>query len=247
MDKISKDKPTPLYYQLKELLRQKIETDELTPGDRLPVERELCEKHDISRMTARKAIMALVNEGLVYREQGRGTFVAEPEPKMKHELSRLKGFTKEMKEKGLEIETKILLFELKEATKGIKDYLKILNENTKVIKMRRLRIVENEPFAIETVWVPYYLCPNLSKEKVAGSSLYEIFQQDYNYELDHAKQTVEPIMLSEYESDLLKVSEKDLALLYRRKTYLSDNKIIEYVKSVYRTDKYKHEVILNNF
>src|SRR5690606_36647664 len=107
--RVSKNSPIPLYYQLKEILQEMIDNEELKPGDALPSERELCEILGISRMTVRKAVMDLVNEGIVYREQGKGTFVAKP--KSKHLLNKLQGFTEEMEEKGLKVKTQILSFE----------------------------------------------------------------------------------------------------------------------------------------
>ncbi|PRX30475.1 GntR family transcriptional regulator [Orenia metallireducens] len=243
MKRISKDSPLPLYYQLKEILEDMIENNILEPGDPIPTERELSEMHSISRMTVRKAIMDLVNEGLVYREQGRGTFVTDTESKLKYQLSKLKGFTKVMEEKGLETETKILHFELKEATKKVKNHLKM--EKNQVIEIKRLRIVEDEPFAIETVWIPYDLCPDMSQEMLENNSFYSLLENKYGYYLDYAKQTIEPRILNEYESDLLTVEESALALLFRRTTYLKNGRVIEYTKAVYRSDKYKHEVILN--
>ncbi|OCL27207.1 GntR family transcriptional regulator [Orenia metallireducens] len=245
MKRVSKDNPLPLYYQLKEILQEMIENNILEAGDPIPTERELSEMHSISRMTVRKAIMDLVNEGLVYREQGRGTFVADTESKLKYQLSKLKGFTQIMKEKGLKTKTKILYFELKEATKKVRNHLKMPNDKNKVIEVNRLRIVEEEPFAIETVWIPYDLCPNMSQEMLENNSFYSILENEYGYNLDYAKQTIEPRILTEYESDLLTVEESALALLFRRTTYLKNGRVIEYTKAVYRSDKYKHEVILN--
>ena len=78
MKKIVKDSPLPLHYQLKQILLEMIENELLKPGDSIPSERELCEAQDVSRMTVNKAILSLVNEGVLYREQGKGTFVAKP-------------------------------------------------------------------------------------------------------------------------------------------------------------------------
>lgn len=117
MRKVLKNNPLPLYYQLKEILMELIDNEELKPGDAIPTERELCEVHGISRMTARKAIVDLSIEGFLYREQGKGTFVAEP--KIKQQLSQLQSFTEQMQEKGLSVSTIILSFVIKDATKKI--------------------------------------------------------------------------------------------------------------------------------
>jgi len=98
MRKVQKENPIPLYYQLKEIILEMIDNMELQAGDPIPPERELCEFHGISRMTARKAIDVLVNEGVVYREQGRGSFVAEP--KINQPISKLVGFTEDHMSRG---------------------------------------------------------------------------------------------------------------------------------------------------
>ncbi|MBM7555952.1 GntR family transcriptional regulator [Halanaerobacter jeridensis] len=240
MKKISKDKPVPIYYQLKEILKEMINNNVLRAGEKIPTERELCEIHDISRMTARRAVNELVNEGLLYREQGRGTFVEEAEAKFKQQLSELHGFTEEMQNKDFETESKILSFTIKEVTKEIREHL----QSEKAIAIKRLRIVDDVPLAIENVWVPCELCPDLTEDVLAGSSLYNIFEERYNYQLDHARQTIEPTVLTNEESDLLSLPKESLALLFRRTTYLSNDDIIEYTKSIYRSDEYKYEVLL---
>lgn len=239
---ISKDNPLPLHYQVKQILQEMIENEELKPGDVIPTERELCEVQGVSRMTVNKAIMSLVNEGILYREQGKGTFVAKP--KEKQQLSQLKGFTEEMNEKGLRTNTRILSFEIKKTTKQNKSILNMPEEDDYVIEINRLRICENEPIALETVWIPRYLFPNMTRETIEGRSLYEVFKEKYHYNLKKAKQTIEPIMLNEYESELLHQDNNALALMFRRITSMENEVPIEYTKAIYRSDRYKYEITL---
>ncbi|MBI6874145.1 GntR family transcriptional regulator [Clostridium aciditolerans] len=239
---VSKDNPLPLHYQIKQVIQEMIENEELKPGDVIPTERELCEIQGVSRMTVNKAIMSLVNEGILYREQGKGTFVSEP--KEKRQLSQLKGFTEEMEEKGLKTSTKILSFEIKDATKKNKTILNMPENEDKVIEINRLRIRENEPIALETVWLPRNLFSDMTRDTIEGKSLYKVFKEKYKYDLKKAKQTIEPIALNEYESGLLGLEEDALALMFRRTTYMEDGIPIEYTKAIYRSDKYKYEIIL---
>ncbi len=239
---ISRENPVPLYYQLKELIQEMIENDIYKPGEIIPPERELCKKYGISRMTARRAVMALVNEGVLFREQGKGTFVSKP--KKKHNIFQLKGFTEQMEEKGLKTSTKELLFEIKKATKKIKNALELTDDDDKVIEIKRLRILENEPFLIETVYIPLNLCPDLTLDMLANKSLYQLFKDKYNFVLDYAKQAIEPIKVNEYESELLNLDNEAIELLFTGITYLDSGKPIEYVKAIYRSDKYKYEVVL---
>lgn len=242
MKKVSKLNPLPLHYQLKTILLEMIENEELKPGDSIPTERELCEIQGVSRMTINKAIMSLVNEGILYREQGKGTFVSKP--KEKQELTKLQGFTEEMKEKGLKTETKILYFEKKLATKKIKIVLKMPEGENEVIEIKRLRSIENDPMAIETVWIPYYLFKDMTQDMIESKSLYSIFRDKYKFKLERANQTIEPIMLNEYESKLLDQKDNSLALMFIRVTYDKNNVPVEYTKAINRSDKYKYEVTL---
>ncbi|MCY6484180.1 GntR family transcriptional regulator [Clostridium aestuarii] len=242
MKKVCKTNPLPLYYQIKEILQEMIENRELKSGELIPPEREICEIQDVSRMTVNKAVMALVNEGYLYREQGKGTFVAEIKGKQQLQL---KGFTEQMIEKGLRADTKILSFKIKLATKYDREVLNIDNEDKpNVIEINRLRIINGEPFAIETVWLPQKLCSNITREMLEGRSLYEILEEEYRYVFEKAKQTIEPIMLNEYEAKLLEQDMNSLALMFRRVTYLENGVPIEHTKEIYRSDKYKYEVIL---
>lgn len=241
MKTVSRQNPLPLYYQLKELIQEMIDNDIYKSGDSIPPERELCESYNVSRMTARRAVMALVNEGVLYREQGKGTFVSEP--KEEHNIFQLKGFTDQMEEKGLKTNTKELSFEIKNPTNKIRKALEIKDDD-KIIEIKRLRMVEEEPFLIETVHIPLNMCPDLSKEMISNQSLYQLFRDKYKFVMSHAKQTIEPIKVNEYESELLNVDDQSMELLFTGITYLDSGKPIEFVRAIYRSDKYKYEVIL---
>ncbi|MBU3144170.1 GntR family transcriptional regulator [Clostridium sp. CF012] len=242
MKKVSKDNPIPLHYQIKEILQEMIENEELKPGQLIPTERELCEIQGVSRMTVNKAIMSLVNEGLVYREQGKGTFVSTA--KANREISDLKGFTEQMQENGVVSKTKILSFKIIEATKKYRLELKMPEDENKIIEIKRLRFSDEQPVAIETAWLPYYLFNGMTKDIIENKSLYEIFREKYGYHPDNAKQTIEPTMLNEYESKLLNQENSALALIFRRTTYLENQMPIEYTKAIYRSDKYKYQINL---
>ena len=238
---VSKKNPVPLHFQIKEILQEMIENEELKPGDAVPTERELCEIQAVSRMTVNKAIMSLVNEGLLYREQGKGTFVAKP--KENKEIAGLKSFSEVMQDKGLKTETRILFFQIKEATRRIKSVLNLSDDNNKVFEISRLRMSEGEPVAIETVWIPHNLCSDMDRQTIEGKSLYETFKNKYNYFPDKAKQTIEPIILNEDECKLLNQNENALALMFRRTTYIKGEVPIEYTKAIYRSDIYKYELV----
>ena len=242
MRKISKESPLPLHYQLKEILQEMIKSGELKPGDSIPAERELCEIQGVSRMTVNKALMSLVNEGIIYREQGRGTFVSKP--KVKKHISSLKGFTDEMTGKGLRTSAKILNFEVKEASRQHKLNLQLPDNENRTIELYRLRLGGNEPVSLETVYIPYYIFRGMDRKMIDGHSLYRVFKTMYKRIPKRAVQTIEPIKLSNYQCELLNLKKNSLALLFKRTAFDQNGIPIEYTESIYRSDNYKYEVIL---
>lgn len=241
MKKVNKSSPIPLYYQLKDIISELIEDEELKPNDPIPPERELCEYHGVSRMTVNKAIANLVNEGLLYREQGKGTFVAKP--KEGYQLSRLLSFTEDMKAKGLQVDTRMISFQRKAATRKLKKALN-LAEKEEVFEIKRLRLVSGEPYAIETAYLPVSICEGLTMEKLDNKSLYDVLRNEYGLRMDYAHQTIEAVIVDEYESEILQVAQQSIALMLSRKTYLEGDRPMELTKAVYRGDKYKFEVVL---
>lgn len=243
MRKISKGNPLPLYYQIKEILQEMIDDEKLIPGKAIPPEREICDIQGVSRMTVNKAILELVNEGVLYRVQGKGTYVSEP--KQYQKISQLKGFTEEMKSKGYSTDTKILSFQIKKSTKRIKEILNIEDDCDEVIKIKRLRFIKEEPIAIETVWIAKYLFPDLTEDMIEGNSLYSIFKNNYKYNLKKAEQTVEAKILTAYETEVLENPLNNLALLIKKIIYIGKEEPLEYTEAVYRSDKYKYEILMN--
>ena len=142
MNAIYKNSPLPRYYQLKEIMRERIRLGEWKPGDLIPSERELGETYGISRMTARQAITDLVNEGLFYREQGKGTFVSQH--KITQQLIQLTGFTEDIRARGQRPGTKVLSAEMFPADEATAERLRI-SQGMLIFRLRRLRLADDEP------------------------------------------------------------------------------------------------------
>src|SRR6266480_6637171 len=142
MSAIYRNSPLPRYYQLKEIMRERIRTGEWKPGDLIPSERELGEKYGISRMTARQAITDLVNEGLFYREQGKGTFVSRH--KITQQLIRLTGFTEDIRARGQRPGAKVLSARMVPADETTAERLRI-KPGLLICRLNRLRLADEEP------------------------------------------------------------------------------------------------------
>lgn len=242
MKKVDKSSPIPLYYQLKTIILELIENEEYKAGDPIPTEREFCDIHSISRMTVSKTINSLINEGLLYRERGKGTFVVHK--KENHRLSTLLSFTEDMQKKGMQVETTILEFKREQATKKLEKELSLHGQNKDVFKITRLRSSNDGPYALEKVYLAAYLCDDLTEEMIDQKSLYGVLDKHFNCKLEYAYQTIEPIMVSEYESEVLEVERDALALLFARKTFLKNDVPIEVTRAIYRSDRYKFEIEL---
>ncbi len=235
MSSIVKKGPLPRYYQLKEIMREKIRSGEWKPGDLIPSERELGEQYGISRMTARQAITELVNEGLFYREQGKGTFVSRH--KITQQLINLTGFTEDMKARGQRPGSRVISAQMIPADEVLAERLRI-KPGQMVFCLQRLRLADDEPLAIEISNLSFMGCERLLEEDLEKNSLYRLLEDKYGQPLLEAEQELEAGLMGPDEAQLLQVSTGSAALFIRRTTYTERDHPIEYAKSVYCGNKY---------
>lgn len=235
MNSIVRKSPLPRYYQLKEIMREKISSGEWKPGDLIPSERELGEQYGISRMTARQAITELVNEGLFYREQGKGTFVSRH--KITQQLIRLTGFTEDIKARGQRPGSKIISAMMVPADETIAEHLHI-KTGLMIFQLQRLRLADEEPLAIEVSNLCFVGCEKLLEDDLEQNSLYRLLEHKYGLPLMEAEQQLEAGLISPEEAQLLKVPVGSAALFVRRTTYTERDQPIEYARSIYCGNKY---------
>jgi GntR family transcriptional regulator len=224
----------PLYHQLKEILKENIEAGNWNPGDTIPSENQLMQEYNISRNTVKKAIENLVQEGILNRVQGKGTFVSEP--KFEQSLSGFYSFSKVMRERGLEPKDVIKSVKQVKAKPSIAKHLNLMEANN-VFELKRIRYAQNEPMIIETSYVPQKYFPGLSKEMLEKSSLYDLMQQEYGVYVTRAKEIFEPVLIRDYESKYLQVEEGYPALLLDRIAYDSTEVPVEFCRSIVRGDR----------
>jgi len=235
MSTIFRKSPLPRYYQLKEIMREKIRVGEWKPGDLIPSERELGELYGISRMTARQAITELVNEGLFYREQGKGTFVSQH--KITQQLIHLTGFTEDIKARGQRPGTKVLSAVMRPADEKTAERLRI-ETGQMIYCLQRLRLADGEPLAIELSQLNFSGCERLLEEDFAQHSLYRTLETKYGIALVEAEQELEASLAGEDEARLLNLAVASPVLLTRRTTYTDRDMPFEYAKSTYCGSKY---------
>jgi len=232
--------PVPLYYQLKEIFRSWIISGEFGENGRFPSESELQERFGVSRMTVRRALSELVNEGFLIREQGRGSFVVRP--RVQDQLRRLTSFTEDMQLRGLATESRILDFRLvhdEEVARKME-----IPQDEELVQLRRLRLVEGEAIAIQNAFIRHRFCPGILERGLLEGSLYKTLEESYGLRLGRAIQTVEAKPADEYEARLLALEIGQPVLVLERLTFLADGNPIEYVRSIYHGDRYRFTVEL---
>jgi GntR family transcriptional regulator len=232
---LGKHSPLPLYQQLKAVVDDRIASGEWLPGTQVPSERELCEQFQISRITVRQALSELVMEGRLTRTQGRGTFVASP--RIAQQLTHLTGFTQDMQARGKRPDTKVLQLECIPALPNMIRALQ-LQAGDRVVLLRRLRLADGEPMAIETACLPDFLCHALLNEKLDGRSLYKLLAKDYHVTPTRAEQRMEAVACPAAEAKLLHTRKGAPVLHIHRRTFNHDGRPFESVESFYRGDKY---------
>lgn len=233
---LDKDTPIPLYYQIRQQIKQRIHSGELMPGDQLPTENELQEEFGVSRNTIRQAISGLVYEGLVERRRSIGTVVARK--KFKENLMGLAGFTSEVVRRGSMPQVKILGFERIPCPPDLLEELNLEPGET-VISLPRLRIVDGEKVAIEDWYGPARLLPGLSladfRETGELQSTYHVMQAKYGIRVAKAYDTMTPVILEKREADLLEVEEYSPALQRTRVSYTEQDVPVCYSTGVFVT------------
>jgi GntR family transcriptional regulator len=228
--------PIPLYYQIRSRLLETIENGQLQPGDRVPSERELTERFGVSRMTARQAVSELETQGYLYRIQGKGTFVSAP--KLDQPLLGLTSFSEDMRSRGLEPGAMVLGAQEVPAGARVARELCVV-ETAPVYRVERLRLAGGEPMALETAFVSAARCRGLLDVSLEHESLYAVLRERFGLHLVRAAQRLEAVAANPYEAELLHVHEGTPLLLLERVSRDQADTPAEYVRSLYRGDRYR--------
>jgi len=226
----------PLYIQIAESLLDRIESGELSPGDRLPPERELSEMLEVNRMTLRRALRTLAMQGLLARQQGKGTFVADP--KIERQAGRLISFTRGMQRRGFTPGARVVTFEQRPVGASLAAALK-LPTSAPVYDIQRLRTLNREPVMLEHYTLPVRRFPGLERFDLEQRSMYEILETEYGVTIRRARQSLEPVVATEYEAELLAIEHGAPLMLERRLSYDQDDQPVEHGRDLYRGDRFR--------
>ena len=226
----------PLYYQIQRALMEKIHSGELTEGDLLASEEELARLYQVSRMTARQALHGLKARGYALSQKGRGTFVTKP--KLEKNIMHLRGFTEDMKQRGMVPSSRLLEQTVMEANEELAEALKIMT-GMPVMKLRRLRLADGIPMALEESNIPLRQFPGLERTDFAKQSLYHTLREKYGVRVAWADEAIEALPATREESELLTIPRRASVLSISRVIITTEQMPIEVASSRYRGDRYR--------
>ncbi|CAH1198787.1 putative HTH-type transcriptional regulator YurK [Paenibacillus plantiphilus] len=224
----------PLYLQLKQIIKEDISRGIYEAGQKLPPEAEICKTYGVSRITVRRAITDLVEEGILHSQQGKGSYVREI--KEKRELISVGSFSDMTTASGKTPSTQILSNVIIEADEKLAAMFKI-KRNDPVLNLHRLLFIDNQPFIIETSYFPLEYLPDLEKYIGESSSTYQILKKRYDIEPAFSEKTLEVILATEYESSLFHCDRGTPLYLIDKITYDQKDRPLHYSKSLYLTNK----------
>lgn len=226
---------TPVYIQIHNQIRKEIEEGKWAVGERIPSERELSTFFNVSRMTLRQAIQTLVDEGILERKIGSGTFVARQ--KVQEQMSGIDSFTDIMLSQGRKPTSKTVSYHVKPASFSEAEKLQ-LEEETSVLRMERIRYADGIPICFEVATIPFHLVESLSKPEVTRS-LYKTLELEKGLVIGRAEQTVSAMLASEKISEYLDIKRGEAVLRLKQISYFVDGKPFEYVRTQYVGNRFE--------
>jgi GntR family transcriptional regulator len=233
----------PKYYQLANILREKIENGEFRAQDAIPSERQLEEQYNLSRPTIRQAIDLLERQGYLYRVHGKGTFVSPP--KLQKGMLELTSFSEDMRNRGLKPGGRILEFGFMKPNSKVARQLGLNAREDQVLRIKRLRTGNEEPIGLQDSYLALGKNQVITREEIEQKgSIYAILQQKFGIYPTEADETLEVTLATPEEAELLQIPINSPLLLNERTLWSQDRKAIEFVRILYRGDRYKYFVRL---
>ncbi|MEG5670078.1 GntR family transcriptional regulator [Enterobacter asburiae] len=229
----------PMYRQIAEALREKINEGELKPGDALPTESSLQEAFNVSRVTVRQALKLLTEEQIVESIQGSGTYVKEE--RVNYDIYQLTGFYEKLADRNVDTHSEVSIFEVLKADAKLAEKLN-LSHDDKVWHVKRVRFIKQKPVNLEETWMPLAMFPDLTWE-VMENSKYHYVEQIKKLVIDRSEQELVPIMPSEEAIAALSLDPAKPILEKVSSGFLKDGRVFEYSRNVFNTDDYKFTLV----
>ncbi len=230
----------PAYKRIQSTILKRVEAGQLKPGDAVDSERELAKIHGVSLMTARHALAGLEREGFVVRRRGAGTFVAPP----KIHFNKLMSYTEQMAGRGLTIASKLLSLTVVDTEHEVAARL-ALPATSRLVKLERIRLGGEEPFALETCYLSADEFGDLTHARLDRVSLFSILEHDYGLEIAHADEEIDATSADAHTARLLGIPHGSPVLRIRQEIYSDKGKPVIYVLGLYRSDR--HNLLIRRF
>ena len=231
--------PVPLHHQVYLDLLESLDSGRWTPGHQLPTERDLATHYGCSLITIRRALDELVREGRIERTRGRGTFVLRP--RMDRDIASRASFSEEMRQRGLDPETRLISARPESATVAVASAL-ALETGEPTVYLERLRLASGEPYLLEQVHLPAERFPGLLASDLEHSSLYELLSTRYDTHVVRAREALEPVLLRAREARLLDQRRGAPALRIEGIAFDADGVPVEYGRTFVRGDRSRYFV-----
>jgi len=235
----------PLYYQLENVLREKIASGAYAAGEKLPTEIELIEQYGVSRITIRQALAALSDEGIIERRQGSGTIVAARQSKKRRftGIIHLTGSLDELIEMGMETPVKVLEMNRVEADQHEAELLEV-KIGTPIYRLKRLRMNDGKPYSLIVNYLPEEIGSQLTMAELSSGALLHTMETKLGLNLDNAIQQIHAELADPYVAKLLDIRVGTALLSIERTVYTDKARPVEYVHTLYRSDLYGYSVKL---
>lgn len=230
----------PIYYQIKNKIQEWIVSKEYSPGEKIPSENELAKIFNVSRLTVRQAISLLIQEKLLYRKRGEGTFVTTDSKLIDSFGLAFSGFMDDLFYQVSKSKTKTVKMDKIKATRNILEKLQIDDEY--VVRIQRVRLLNNVLFAYTVNYLPESIGKNIEEKTLYEKPLLKILEVDMGFEFEEAFQTIEASFSDQEVSAKLEIPSGSPILYVERIMYDKKNKPIEFVQTSYRGDIYKYVV-----
>jgi GntR family transcriptional regulator len=238
---IDRGSHVPYYLQLKVALTEGIEQGDWGPGDLIPSESELGKSYGVSRTVVRQALNEMTYEGLVVRQKGKGTFVRQPKISSRSLVQSLEGYYRDMAERGVPVMNQVLEQALEPADSDVALNLE-LEAMAPVVKLVRLRFVEEEPIVLVVSHLPYEMCRDVVKADLEQRSLYGFLEEECGLTIGRGWRRIEAIAADEEAAGHLAVEVGSPLIRLKSVSYTPEGVPLEYFDALFRGDRSRFEV-----
>jgi len=229
----------PMYRQIADTIRTKINSGDYKVGEVIPTEAELREAFSVSRVTIRQALKLLIENGELESVQGSGTYVKEN--KVNYNIYRQSSFKEKWTHLNVATHSDVIIFEITKPSMLMAENLNI-DENDRIFYVKRVRYIEDNPVTVEETWMPLALFPDLTYQ-VMQNSKYEYIEKTKGLIIDRSEQEIIPILPSAEVSELLGIDPNLPIIEKRTRSYLHDNTVFEYSRNYFKPSDYRFTLV----